>query len=349
MWNPDTSVIFGGRGNDDELLNDLWVITALEDSIRWTQVLSPIFLRHRTYSPPITPLQSTQLFSEKCVVVADQSFESYSPSPRECHCAAIVNSQFIIFGGMSLDGGITNISAVEVFDLLNGSWRYYETTGHGPTSPIIGGSAHAIEISSNVVVVSTDFGGVFNELFVLTMKDESATLQNSYSFMWTKVQLAWRGDWGSVPGMCLFHGAAIDSGTMLYVYGGHAGDNVAKKGLIVIDCSPLQYSNCDQFESHSNRVESDDSENISVNDDENIVYSESQCTNFYPKTVKGSSASSMTGVSTSAAPLPRTNHSALEELRESASAKNLNLFFDGINKSASEHYALSRRNHSKKS
>jgi len=174
-------------------------------------------------------------FAWTCLSHGDSRFRA-----REGHSTAVLNGCAFVLGGALLDrhGGdaaVYNDDAVEMFDLEKREWTSIPVLGKGPLGAIEGGGAHAVPSANNIVVLSTDTEGVFNSVYILHVGEAPGP---SRPAQWTRTQVCWGGDWSMIPGVRLYPASALDSRSgLLYVFGGHGGENVPKQGMDIADVS----------------------------------------------------------------------------------------------------------------
>jgi hypothetical protein len=194
---PNQAVLFGGKGAGNRLYNDLWLLTLLENEpIEWTK-----------YRPDRT---------------------GHIPQEREAHSAACLDTRLFIFGGSGMNGEIVCSDNIEQFSLESGKWMLSPTQGKGPMYGLTGGSAHGVESTQCVVVVSCECTGLFNSVYVLSAE--------SVPYQWQAVDMQWMGDWSIVPGVRIFAASTLNEEEgRLIVFGGHGGDRDPKDGVTVLD------------------------------------------------------------------------------------------------------------------
>ena len=207
------ALLFGGHGENGVLLNDTWILEVNSDTgyVNWTQII--------------------------------QHNDKISPPTREGHCSIFIDNKVVIIGGAGVHHDylcdkiwIMNTSTEK--ESLEWCWEEKDTVGKPPDYAVVGGSAYKLDQNS-IGVMSCEGEGLFNTLYLLSISSSSSS-SSSQPYTWSKPRMKWCGDWSAIPGIRLHHAGALDNQTgIIYIFGGHAGDNCPKIGMNKIDCKEL--------------------------------------------------------------------------------------------------------------
>ena len=228
----DCFALFGGRGSNGTLYNDVWIMKIMEDGdISWECV------------------------GESCCELA--------PRPREAHAAVVAGDLMIVLGGCSDVEDDPPSCMISAFDLSSKTWVVKNTAGDAPpVDCLVGGSMHYLGDGTSTLLVipgmpcpealaGVAHGGteeepnessylvsdIFNSVFTLDISVEP--------YVWTRIAVEWvgGGDLTVPPGSRSFYGSALDvESGLLYIFGGlgiGSEQDPALGGLCVLDCAKV--------------------------------------------------------------------------------------------------------------
>lgn len=257
----DQFVLFGGRGCDGSLFNDVWSMDISDpDCITWERLDD---------------------FADKC-----------APCPREAHSVVMRGSCMLVLGGSSELPEPQSNDFIHVFDIDQRVWLKNSVVGDGPgRGSLVGGSAHRMGrgsekvlvvsgVSSTVVDETTNstsedqdscfVSDVFNSIFILDMSTEP--------YRWSRVAVEWigGGDATMPPGTRCFHGSSFDEDSgILYLCGGLGSglrEGEAMGGMCTVDCSDLMMPLSEEDPGNSDGEEEDFDGEYFVNDGSPVTH-----------------------------------------------------------------------------
>ena len=158
-------VVFGGLGEGEVYLNDMWLLdtsVSSTDALQWQYV---------------------------------QPGGDYWPKARDSHavCELLGQNKLVLFGGFD---GVSEMvvpeGTLEVFDFEKARWEEVVTCGDGPLAGA-NCSMHALgHKSGRFCTIVEQNGGIFNEMHICDT--------NQSVWRWSELELDWKGDWTMIPG-----------------------------------------------------------------------------------------------------------------------------------------------------
>lgn len=238
---PNHWVLFGGRGEDGVLFDDMWYLEITDDDeVIWEKI---VVEESVAYTPqPYNP-------KRKLVNPRHQVNQIFHPLPREGHAMVCMDDSLVLIGGHS-DSSTHTIpnGCVEVFNLETNQWSEVPTNGQGPeVSCIIGGAAYRVGDTMQILVIGGSPGGtspgvpvreslcsdVFCPVYVLDM--------STTPYQWKLLPIRWKGpDLTMPPESRCFFSSCFDSESMcLYLHGGMNLHGIEQGGLCLLECNEL--------------------------------------------------------------------------------------------------------------
>jgi hypothetical protein len=248
---PNHWVLFGGRGQDGALYDDLWYLEITEESeVIWEQIelLDDISFISSTTSSS----SSEHCHSKRKSAMRNPrtlSTQSILPLAREGHSMVCLDDRLVLIGGHtdSKTHAIPN-GCVEVFNLETNQWSQVPTNGQGPEpSSMVGGAAHRIGETMKILVIGGSPGGtvpgvpvteslcsdVFCPVYLLDLSVSPP--------QWSSLPIQWKGpDLTMPPESRCFFSSCFDSASLcLYLHGGINLHGTEQTGLCFLDCNGL--------------------------------------------------------------------------------------------------------------
>jgi hypothetical protein len=246
---PNHWVLFGGRGEDGALLDDLWYLEITEESeVLWEKIdqlekepeterrrrSESLHTRRRSPTPPLLP----------------QHRRSALPVPREGHAMVCLDDRLVLIGGHS-DSSSDAIpdGCVEILDLETNEWAQMPTNGQSPEGGcLIGGAAHRLGDTMKILVIGGSPGTSLPGLPVteslcsdLFCPVYLLDLSTPPPYQWRLLPLSWQGPDMTMPpeSRCFFSSCFDSQSRCLYLHGGLNLHGLEQTGLCLLDCSEL--------------------------------------------------------------------------------------------------------------
>jgi hypothetical protein len=311
---PNHWVLFGGRGQDGVLYDDLWYLEITEDSeVMWEQI---------ELSDNVSFLTDSEQFHSKRKSVRNprtQRTQSMTtPLAREGHSMVCLDDRLVLIGGHT-DSKTLSIpnGCVEVFNLETNQWSQVPTNGQGPEpSCMVGGAAHRIGETMKILVIGGSPGGTVpgvpvteslcSDLFCpVYLLDFSVT-----PHQWTTLPIQWKGpDLTMPPESRCFFSSCFDSASMcLYLHGGINLHGTEQTGLCFLDCHGLRQ---ESPESEEAEAEGEGEEGVGEGEAQPVQYADSHFYRDFLELIKPASREELEAERrsrqreiTSVAPLP---------------------------------------------
>ena len=178
-------IVFGGLGEGNIYLNDMWILDTRLTHCSWEYV---------------------------------KPKGDFWPKAREGHAACVPEGLgcMVLLGGFNGSYDVSQPGVIEVFDFETFSWSQKPTCGEYPPKGSNGDIFDLWNGCGKLAAISESNGGIFNQVHVLDVGVKP--------WCWSEVQLDWKGDWTMIPGQRSYFSSCYDPHqAVMYVFGGKSG------------------------------------------------------------------------------------------------------------------------------